>query len=101
MARTEDALSRPEFEVVDLEIDAEETHQRIEATIKGLATAETDVGIKYRTTDGMLVAVVAPRPSGSGDTKSQFAYRTDPASVAATRKAAKIMDALKPHAIDW
>jgi len=100
MARIEDALARPEFEVVDLDVDTAETDRRIEDTIKGLATAETDAGVKYRTTDGMLVAVVASRPSGSGDTKAQLAYRTAPASVAATRKAAKLMDALRPHAID-
>jgi hypothetical protein len=100
MAQIEDALARPEFEVVDLDVDTDETHDRIEDTIKGLATAETDDGVKYRTTDGMLVAIVAPRPSGSGDTKSQVAYRTDPESIAATRKATKIKEALRPHTIN-
>jgi hypothetical protein len=101
MARVEDVPTRPEFEVVDLDIDAEATDSRIAETVQGLATSETDDGTKYRTMDGTLIAVVAPRPSGSGETKAQFAYRTDPASSTATRKAAKLMDALEPHAIDW
>lgn len=99
MTPLEETLSRPEFDTVDLDVDAEEVDRTIADTIKGLATAEADHGTKYRTSDGMLVAVVGPRPSGSGDTEATLAYRTEPASEPATRKATKIFEALEAHAI--
>lgn len=96
----EEALERPEFESVDLDIDTDETRRYIEEAMKGLAASETKDGVKYRTTDGMLVAVVGRRPTGSGNVKSKLAYRTAPASESATRKASKIHDALRSHAIN-
>jgi hypothetical protein len=98
MTPLEEPLERPEFESLDLDIDTEEANRSIEEAIKGLSTSETDEGVKYRTTDGMLVAIVGPRETGGGDPKARLAYRTAPASEAATRKASKIRDALRPHA---
>ena len=100
MTPPEEAVERPEFESIDLDVDADEAHRYIEDAIKGLSPSETDVGVKYRTRDGMLVAIVGPRPTGSGDVKATLAYRTAPASESATRKASKVLEALRPHAID-
>jgi hypothetical protein len=99
MTPADTVLSRPEFETVDLDVAVDDVHRRIAKTVKGLRAAETDEGTKYRTTDGMLVAIVGPRPSGSGDTRAQLAYRTAPPSESATRKAAKVSEALAEHAI--
>jgi len=100
MTAVEDALSRPEFETADLDVGVAEADRTIEEAMKGLATSEADHGRNYRTTDGMLVAVLAPRPSGSGDVKATLAYRTAPAADAATRKARRLAEALADHTID-
>lgn len=100
MTGVEAALSRPEFATVDLDVDVTEADRTIEETMKGLATSEADHGRNYRTTDGRLVAVLAPRPSGSGDVKATLAYRTAPAAEAATRKAGRLAEALADHAVD-
>ena len=100
MPSVQDALDRPEFETVDLDVTPEEAQRRVDAAIAGLATAEDADGMKVRTTDGMLVAVIGHRHSGSGDVKSRLAYRTEPASVPATRKAKKLAEALRPAEIN-
>ena len=99
MAQSEEASNRPEFESVDLDVDAAETHRYIEETIKGLATSDTDEGVKYRTRGGMLVAIVEAPPEEGGEVQSKLAYRTKPASESATRKASKIVEALGTHTV--
>ncbi|MFB6165345.1 MAG: hypothetical protein ABEJ31_09330 [Haloarculaceae archaeon] len=95
----EDVRSRPEFETVTLEIDPEEAHQRLSDAVKGLKVAETGSGRKYRTTDGMLVAIVAPPEDEDGDEAgATLAYRTEPAVELATRKAANVRAALESEA---
>jgi hypothetical protein len=100
MTPPEHASERPEFESIDLDVDADEAHRYIEEAIKGLPTSESEEGVRYRTRGGMLVAIVAPRSTDSGDANATLAYRTEPASEPATRKASTILDALRPHAID-
>lgn len=100
MTPLEETLERPEFELLDLDVDTDEADQYIEEAIKGLSASKAGEGVKYRTTGGMLVAIVGPRHTGSGDVKAKLAYRTAPASESATRKASKIRDALEPHAIN-
>lgn len=95
MTPLEGALERPEFRAVELGIDAEETDRYIEETIKGLATSETEEEVLYRTRDGMLVAIVRPREGGA-----TLGYRTAPPSGSATRKASKLLAALRPHAVE-
>lgn len=92
------ALERPEFGSVDLDIDAEEADRRIEETIKGLSSSQTPEGVNYRTKDGMLVVIVGS-PKGAG-AEARLAYRTEPASEPATRKASKILAALEPYVLD-
>lgn len=95
MSPLEQAVERPEFQSIELGIDAEETEDHIEATIKGLAASETEEGVLYRTRDGMLVAVVRPREGGA-----TLACRTAPPSESATRKASKLLEALRPYAVE-
>ena len=100
MAHPEETLERPEFESIDLDVPVDEARRAIGEAMAGLHDAETDEGIRYRTSDGMLVAVLAARHSGSGDMKATLAYRTEPASENATRKAGKVFEALQPHEIN-
>lgn len=95
MTPLEETVERPEFGSIELGIDAAETDEHIEATIKGLATSETEDGVLYRTRDGMLVAVVRP-----GEEGATLAYRTAPPSESATRKASKLVAALEPYAAE-
>jgi len=100
MPPREDALDRPEFESIALDVDADEAGRYVDDAVKGLSTSKTDEGVKYRTTNGMLVAILGPGRAGSGGETTRLAYRTEPASESATRKAGKIRDALDPHAIE-
>ena len=95
MTPLEQALERPEFGSIELGIGAEETDDHIEETIKGLATSEAEEGVLYRTRDGMLVAIVSPSDDGA-----TLAYRTAPPSESATRKASKLLEALRPYAVE-
>lgn len=97
MTALEELLARPEFETVELAIDVDEAHRHVTETMRGLTTSETEAGKKYRTTDGMLLAVVGP---GVEEGSATLLYRTAPASDLATRKASKIFEALEPHALD-
>lgn len=100
MTELEAARARPEFESTDLGIDVDETHRRIEAAMRGLSTAETTEGRKYRTSDGMLVAIVGSRSDENGDATARLVYRTAPASEPATRKATKLFETLESYATD-
>lgn len=100
MSSIEDALDRPEFDSVDLDIGVDEAHRAVEAAVKGLADADGSDGRKYRTQDGRLVAILQDRPSDSGKRSATLAYRTAPASEPATRKAGKVRDAVRDHVVD-
>lgn len=100
MTSLEDVLSRPEFESVDLAIAVDEAHQHINETMRGLNASESEEGKRYRTSDGMLVAIVGSRSTERGDENARLGYRTEPSSELATRKASKLFEALKPYAID-
>lgn len=93
----DDALDRPEFESVALAIDLDAARDRIEETIRGLATSETDEVVNYRTRGGTLVAVVGAPADRDGAT---LAYRTAPASEPATRKASRLREALDPAIVE-
>jgi hypothetical protein len=100
MSSLDDALDRPEFEVLDLNIGVDEAHQYVDDAVKGLTTAESPEGRKYRTHDGRLVAILGDRSTDSGERKAALARRTAPLSASATRKARKIQDALAAHVVD-
>lgn len=100
MTPLDELLERPEFDSVDLDVDIETARRQIEDAIKGLSASETEGRVKYRTTDGMLVAIVGSPEADSGEVKAKLAYRTAPAFEPATRKAAKISEALHPHVVE-
>jgi hypothetical protein len=99
MPTFDDPRHRPEFEARDLDSTLAEADAQIRATIKGLQRSETDDTITYRTVDGMLVAIIK-RPAEPDQVETTLAYRTEPASELATRKASKIATALQPHGAD-
>lgn len=90
---------RPEFESVELDVSVDEANRHIEDVVAGLTTAESPEGVKFRTRGGTLVAIVGQRFSGSGDVKAELAYRTNPASELATRKATRIYETLEPYSL--
>ncbi|WP_254526092.1 hypothetical protein [Natrinema caseinilyticum] len=100
MIQLEDALARPEFESLDLDIAVADVHDRITDAVRGLTTSDSEEGTKYRTTDGMLVAVVGTSSATEDGERATVAYRTAPPSEPATRKASKIATALESDAVD-
>lgn len=88
-------VERPEFTTEHLAIDAERATEFVCDELKGLTATDTDEGVKFRTTDGMLVAILAD--SREAETV-EFHYRTAPASETATLKAKRVWRALKPYA---
>lgn len=88
--------ARPAFETEQLDVDVERATELVCDTLEGLTATDTDEGITFRTTDGMLVAVLAGgRAEGAA---AELHYRTEPASESATLKARRIRRALEPHA---
>ncbi|WP_254533781.1 hypothetical protein [Natrinema gelatinilyticum] len=100
MIQLEEALARPEFESIDLDIAVADAHDHITDAVHGLTTSDSEEGTKYRTTNGMLVAIVGTSSANRDGERATIAYRTAPPSEPATRKAAKIADALKSYAVD-
>ena len=100
MSHLEELRTRPEFESIELDVGVEEAQRLVSEAMRGLTTAETEEGTRYRTTDGMLVAIVGPGVEADGEDTASLACRTVPASDHATRKAAKILDALEPYLVD-
>jgi len=98
MSQLEAVGSRPEFESVDLEIAVDAAHRHVTDAIRGLNAAESEEGRKYRTSDGMLVAILGTGRDGAGE-NATLVYRTAPPSETATRKARKVFEALESHAV--
>lgn len=85
-------VERPAFTTEQLTVDVERATEVVCDTLKGLTATDTGEGITFRTTDGMLVAVL------SGGQTAELHYRTAPASESATLKARRAWRALKPYA---
>ena len=87
-------IAHPEFTTERLRLDAERATDVIQDRIGGLSSTRTDEGVKFRTMDGMLVAIL----TGADDESAvDFHYRTAPASEAATLKARKLRRGLEPY----
>jgi hypothetical protein len=80
---------RPEFEAVELTLALPEATAQVHETVEGLYATDTDEGIRFRSFDGMLVAVL-----DETDGTVLLYYRTEPATESATRKARKLRAAL-------
>lgn len=87
----ESQSERPEFAAATLTLDLADATDRIHETVEGLYATETDEGVRFRSFDGMLVAVL-----DETDGSVVLHYRTKPATESATRKARKLRDALTP-----
>jgi hypothetical protein len=99
MTTLETLQERPEFETVALSIETDEVRDRVHGTLKGLNATETTDGIKFRTTGGMLIAVVGDRSGTDDEAESELAYRAAPAAQTATRKGRKVFEALEPYTV--
>lgn len=90
---------RDEFTTVELAIDLDGAEKAVRSAINGLATSSTEEGLKFRTTDGMLVAVLGDGESARESVRSSLVYRTAPASIPATLKANRIRRVLQPYQV--
>jgi hypothetical protein len=81
--------ARPEFDTERLALDVATATERVHETLAGLTATETPEGIRFRTRDGTLLAVL----HGSAD-GVDLHYRAEPAALPATRKARKLRTAL-------
>lgn len=90
---------RDEFTTVELILGEARAAEIVHSTLKGLTSTPTEGGLKFRTSEGMLVALLRECEQPSPGVQSLLEYRTAPASEAATRKARKIRTALEPYAI--
>ncbi len=64
--------------------------------LKGVSATETEEGIKFRTMDGMLIAILTGTHYEEPAVKLH--YRTAPASETATLKARRLWRALESYA---
>jgi len=86
----------PEFTVEPLHVDVETATQVVRDALPGVGATATAEGVKFRTTDGTLIAILTgDRPDEPG---VELHYRVAPASDTATRKARKLRQALEPYA---
>lgn len=99
MSQLKEFQTRPEFESADLEIDVVAAHRHIDEAMRGLTASESKEGKKYRTSDGMLVAIIGSSTGEGGDDTATLVYRTAPPSEQATRKAKKLLEALEPYIV--
>lgn len=89
------SFADPEFATMPLGIGVDEAIDAVHDAVKGLHGTRTDVGVKVRTTDGMLVAVVCGVTAADDPAASILHFRTEPASELATRKGRKLGAALE------
>lgn len=87
----------PEFDAVHLSIPVADAVEVIHDTVTGLHATPTAVGVKIRTTDGLLAAVVAESRADAAAADAVVHYRTEPASELVTRKATKLKRALTEY----
>lgn len=85
----------PGFETERLTLDIEEATDVIHDTLAGLSATETDDGVKFRTVDGTLLAILAE--ADPDEQTAELHYRTGPGSTTGARKAQKIGRVLDPH----
>lgn len=89
-------VDHPEFTTEQLALDAETAIEHVHEELKGVTATETDEGIKFRTTDGSLLAILTG--THYEEPAVELHYRTAPPSDTATLKAARLWRALEPYA---
>ena len=88
-------MKHSEFTTERLRLNVETATEIIRETLKGISATETDEGIKFRTMDGMLIAILTG--THYEDPAVELHYRTAPASETATLKARKLWRALESY----
>jgi hypothetical protein len=89
----EDVPTHPGFASERLDLDVETVAARVRETLGEVSGTRTDEGLKFRTTDGTLVALLTPIEDEDGPAV-RFQYRTEPASESGTLKARRLWEAL-------
>ncbi|MFB6130758.1 MAG: hypothetical protein ABEJ28_08065 [Salinigranum sp.] len=89
-------VEHPEFTTEGLTLDVESARDLICATLGGVTATDTADGVKFRTSDGSLVAILTGTHYEAPAV--ELHYRTAPPSESATLKARKVWRALKPYA---
>jgi len=84
-----------EYETVALQIDTDEATALITDQIKGLNLSDSEEGVKLRTSDGLLVAVLRE----TEDDGSELRYRAGTSLTAgpSTRKSQKIRELVEEY----
>jgi hypothetical protein len=100
MIQLEEAITRPEFESIDLDITVDHAHEQITEAVRDLNTSESEEMSKYQTADGMLVAIVGTRSVREDGEKAKLAYRIAPPSEPSTRKPSKLSGVLGSSTVD-
>ncbi|MFC7229933.1 hypothetical protein N0B31_21220 [Salinirubellus salinus] len=88
----------PGFASERLALDVETVAARVHETLGDVSATRTDEGMKFRTPDGTLVAILTPE-EGSDDPAVRFYYRTEPASESGALKAQRLWRALEADAV--
>lgn len=93
----------PGFATERLALDPETVVERIHETLGDVTATRTDEGMKFRTSDGTLVALLtaveeSDEESDEDEPKVLFQYRTEPASESGTLKARRLWRALEQDA---
>lgn len=92
-------VRHPGFATERLALDPETVVERIHETLGGVTATRTDEGMKFRTPDGTLVALVTVvEESDAEEPTVLFQYRTEPASETGTLKARRLWRALESDA---
>ena len=86
----------PEFTTEPLALDAETATEIVLERLEGVTATETDEGIKFRTTGGMLIAILTG--THYEEPGVDLHYRTAPASETATLKARRLWRTLESYA---
>lgn len=86
----------PEFRSRHITLDPEAAVEHVCERLKGCSATETGEGIKIRTMDGSLIAILEAADPETGG--AILHYRTAPASETATLKATKVWRTLEPFA---
>lgn len=91
-----ETIERPEFATEQLRLDVEIATELIRETLNGVTATETDEGVKFRTADGTLIAILTG--AHYEEPTVEIHYRTAPVSGTATLKARRLWRALEPFA---
>ena len=88
--------AHPEFTTERLRIDADTATEVVLEALGGVSATDTDEGIKFRTTDGSLIAILTGTHYEEADV--DLHYRNAPPSETATLKARKLWRVLDEFA---